>query len=55
MSRRLPPPTSGPSVAAYFAVALLVTLVLALILLTVNHGLLGHAHGLRQALGLGGG
>ncbi|HUY10250.1 MAG TPA: hypothetical protein VMW80_12560 [Candidatus Dormibacteraeota bacterium] len=48
----LPLPTSGPSVTSYLALALLVALVLALVLLTVNHGLLGHIAGLRTALGL---
>jgi len=47
-----PLPTSGPSVTSYLALILLVALVLALILLTVNHGVLGHISGLRTALGV---
>ncbi|HEY6537603.1 MAG TPA: hypothetical protein VI138_01015 [Candidatus Dormibacteraeota bacterium] len=50
--RGLPSPTSGPSVTSYLALALLVALVLGLVLVTVNHGLLGHLDGLRHALGL---
>lgn len=52
MAQGLPSPTSGPSVTAYLAMALLVTLVLALVLMTVNHGLLGHVGAVRLALGL---
>ncbi|MGC2191017.1 MAG: hypothetical protein WA751_01635 [Candidatus Dormiibacterota bacterium] len=48
----LPLPTSGPSVTSYLALALLVVLVLALVFLTVNHGVLGHVAAVRTALGL---
>ncbi|HVB54101.1 MAG TPA: hypothetical protein VNF24_07925 [Candidatus Acidoferrales bacterium] len=48
----LPSPTSGPSVTSYLALALLVALVLALVLFTVNHGFLGNVGGLRTAFGL---
>ncbi len=49
----LPLPTSGPSVTSYIALVLLVALILALVLLTVNHGFLGHVGQLRTGLGLG--
>ncbi len=52
MDQGLPSPTSGPSVTSYIALVLLVALVLGLVLLTVNHGLLGHVFALRHALGL---
>jgi len=53
VAQGLPSPTSGPSVTSYLALALLVALVLGLVLITVNHGALGHVAGLRLAMGLG--
>ncbi len=52
MSKSLPPPTSGPSVASYIVLCLFVAVVVLLVVLSVGSSLTGPVEGLRVALGM---
>ncbi|MGA9776058.1 MAG: hypothetical protein WBU92_09090 [Candidatus Dormiibacterota bacterium] len=52
LSSHLPAPTSGPSVASYLALAVVVALILLVVLFSLSPGLGLHLGPLRQTVGL---